>query len=55
MAPLVAGDGQVLNNGELEEYLEKNLNAAKVHRFSSFFFSSSYHSENDLCVSVFVS
>lgn len=32
MAPLLA-DGQLLQNGELEEYLEKNLNVAKVHLF----------------------
>ena len=32
MAPLVAADGAVLKNGELEEYLERNLVAAKVRR-----------------------
>ena len=30
MAPLLA-DGQLLQNGELEEYLEKNLSVAKVY------------------------
>ena len=30
MAPLVAGDGQVLANGELDEYLQRNLDKAKV-------------------------
>jgi len=29
MAPLVAADGSALKNGELEEYLQRNLNSAK--------------------------
>eukprot|EP00088_Acartia_fossae_P048935 TRINITY_DN5359_c0_g2_i1.p1 TRINITY_DN5359_c0_g2~~TRINITY_DN5359_c0_g2_i1.p1 ORF type:complete len:522 (+),score=113.51 TRINITY_DN5359_c0_g2_i1:309-1874(+) len=29
MAPIVAGDGSLLQNGELEEYLERNLKEAK--------------------------
>ena len=36
MAPLVAADGQVLANGELDEYLQRNLDKAKVRpRFCS--------------------
>ena len=30
MAPIMAKDGSVLQNGDLEEFLEKNLKEAKV-------------------------
>ncbi len=30
MAPILAKDGSVLQNGDLEEFLEKNLKEAKV-------------------------
>ena len=30
MAPIVATDGSVLQNGDLEEYLERNLKEAEV-------------------------
>lgn len=30
MAPLLAEDGSTLANGQLEEYLQKNLDSAKV-------------------------
>ena len=49
MVPLLARDGSTLANGQIEEYLQKNLETAKVpidistynahrHRFSSFNF-----------------